>query len=147
MKLFQLLVILAAVAVDATQTRRLRRSVRGDVNERYIDLAAEIDESVKERVARRQQKDDLKAARKENIHRELAFQSMSLDGASMSLDLSMDSRVDLSLSLSLSMSLDFRVDPKEAGNPKIADPKEAEAEGEAAAEELSLSLSLSLSLA
>jgi len=146
MKLSQLLVILAAVAVDATQTRRLRRSVRGDVNERYIDLAAEIDESVKERVARRQQKEDPKAAQKEKIQNELALQSMSLDGASMSLDLSMDSRVDLSMSMSLSMSLDFRVDPKEAGNPKKPDPKEAEAEAEAE-EELSLSLSLSMSLA
>lgn len=141
MKVLQLLVIFAAVAVDATKTRRLRRSVRGGaVNERYIDLAAEIDESVRERVARRVQKHDAKAAKKENAVEELRLQSMSVDAASMSF--SMGSRVDMSMSMSLSMSMGLRVDPKD-GEPK--NPKEVEFETEADAE-LSMSLSLSLSM-
>ena len=101
MKLLPLVLISAVALVDATQTRRLRRSVQaGDVNERYIDLAAEIDESAKDRVARRVQKDDIKAAKRENTERLLAEDSVSL-----SLSFSLVNRVDLSLSMSMAENL------------------------------------------
>lgn len=102
MKFSQILLILTAVAVDATNTRRLRRGVASDVNAKYIDLASEVNESAKNRVARRQLNADTISAHEERHMAELEPQSMSVELGSMSM-MSMSMGTSLSMSLSMSM--------------------------------------------
>lgn len=80
MKITQLFLVLAAVAVDASSTRRLRRGV----NARYLNLAGEVDETTMNRVAVRHE-----ATIDEDRHlteRQLQ-DSMSLRVMSMSMSL------------------------------------------------------------
>ncbi len=101
MKFAQLFLIfaVAANAVDATSTRRLRRGADSNVNAKYMDLISEVDESTKTRVARRQLQADTHAARSERQMKEIELLSMSTMSIEMSVRLDVLSMSMLSMSM------------------------------------------------
>lgn len=125
MKILQYILILTAVAVDATNTRRLRRGTTPEVNSKYLDLDSHIDETTKDRVARHQIHESAHLEHEERhlVDRELQSMSMSMSMSmmSMSMSMSMDMRRhlqennmdmrrhlqedDMSMSMSMSMRM------------------------------------------